>query len=544
MAAEDQSVVGTNTGADSKAIRNDRLDALAGAVRDLVASNALTWPDFSQALRHHLVLNDGQVRTRDVPGIWGEAERVIERGEGPSNRRHFGLLIRQVESLLDVEVAKDAMTAVVSWQARLWRYFTNAIAFLLFVAVTYLVIGCLITGKSSFVQSPVWSLALFVLLLSLLAAVEALHISVTQLRLKDLHGSRSKYPRTFRMHRTFRFEDGMQRFLAGRQFIVIVTVFFIAQLTSFPHVTFWPGTSQPIPSWLAPVLGSVFLKLGLAGALMVLWIGQLAPQFMTIRRPQSFMNRRAIEVLFRMALVVEELGLTRPGDWIARWVTSEESIPISPQERYRQAVNEIEGIGTIGIRKAWSFGSGTANIEYSSAAIITKPGITKLFDSSLLLHLKRTKNYGWTGRSEATRGSSAGLVPDGTDEQYIGDWRRYREALVPKLGTSFHPGEVIVCEASISGSDAGHDGFLVIAPTKFLLFRLEIPDGIRRASAHATVYRSTSVEGTSDQDGDSTPIESQDLLPIAIGNGTLQFEYTVFYPDVGTFHLLEWNLSR
>ncbi len=53
------------------------------------------------------------------------------------------------------------------------------------------------------------------------------------LRLKDLDASRETYRRTFRLHQIFRTERGAERFLAGRQFLVITIVFLIAQLTSF-----------------------------------------------------------------------------------------------------------------------------------------------------------------------------------------------------------------------------------------------------------------------------------------------------------------------
>ena len=96
------------------------------------------------------------------------------------------------------------------------------------------------------------------------------------LRLKDLDASRETHPRTFRLHQIFRTERGAERFLAGRQFLVITIVFLIAQLTSFHDVLTFPLTDVTIPPLLKPVISDVFLGFGMAGALIAFWFAQLA----------------------------------------------------------------------------------------------------------------------------------------------------------------------------------------------------------------------------------------------------------------------------
>ena len=95
------------------------------------------------------------------------------------------------------------------------------------------------------------------------------------LRLKDVDASRETHPRTFRLHQIFRTERGAERFLAGRQFLVITIVFLIAQLTSFHDVLTFPLTDVTIPPLLKPVISDFSLDLEWS-ALIALWIAQLA----------------------------------------------------------------------------------------------------------------------------------------------------------------------------------------------------------------------------------------------------------------------------
>ena len=61
-----------------------------------------------------------------------------------------------------------------------------------------------------------------------------------------------------------------ERFLAGRQFFLTITiVFLIAQLTSFHDVLTLPLTDVTIPL-LKPVISDFFLGFGMAGALIAL----------------------------------------------------------------------------------------------------------------------------------------------------------------------------------------------------------------------------------------------------------------------------------
>jgi hypothetical protein len=65
-----------------------------------------------------------------------------------------------------------------------------------------------------------------------------------------------------------------ERFLAGRQFLVITIVFLIAQLTSFHDVLTFPLTDVTIPPLLKPVISD--FSLDLEWPARWLWFAQLA----------------------------------------------------------------------------------------------------------------------------------------------------------------------------------------------------------------------------------------------------------------------------
>jgi hypothetical protein len=220
---------------------------------------------------------------------------------------------------------------------------------------------------------------------------------VAILRLKDLDASRETHPRTFRLHQIFRTERGAERFLAGRQFLVITIVFLIAQLTSFHDVLTFPLTDVTIPPLLKPVISDFFLGFGMAGALIALWFVQLAPQFAANRVPVGFMNVRPVGWLFRIALTAEAIGLTRPGSWLAAAVRPEPQIPGSSKERYVQAVDQYSGLGMTIVSKDRRLGPDTNTFDYSCSASIGAHGVAKIVDKGILVRLNSVRNFRWSG---------------------------------------------------------------------------------------------------------------------------------------------------
>ncbi len=209
----------------------------------------------------------------------------------------------------------------------------------LFCFVSYFVLGGILDGHATLSTAhPLLTLGLLAILITILAVVEGLHLCVGRLGLKDLGALRDQYPRAYKLHQWINTASGTNRFLAGRQLVVIVVVFFVARITSFSAMQTWPLTSVIMPAVLRSAwFQEIFLNLGILGAFFVLWFGQLIPQFIATKKPVAFLNLFGMEIALRACFFIEALGLTKPGDWLARWVSEEHAIPPSPQERIRMA---------------------------------------------------------------------------------------------------------------------------------------------------------------------------------------------------------------
>jgi hypothetical protein len=460
------------------------------------------------------------------------------------NRVSLWLFADETQKLLDVKFSARALNEVRSRASRWYRQISNMVVGLLLVLNIYLVLGCLIEGRSNLTAQSVVSVVLLVLLLLLLAAVEALHISVAVLRLKDLTGVKSDYPRTFALHQVFKSEEGAERFLAGRQFMVITVVFVIAQLTGFKDVEHWPGTHFRIPDVLHPLISTFLLEFGMAGAFLALWFAQLAPQFAANRRPLRLMNSRAIGVLFNLALVAEFLGFTRPGAWLASRVRSDPEIPGSSQERYRQGV-QVTGIALTSVCKAWSIERSHQVLYYNASAIVEAPKVREVIDSGLMYSLRAPRSLQWSGQYQPpTEGSVANLVTIHEEKRETGGWQVHRLAMHPAYRQYFEVGGIVSCHASLTGSapEPGRfrDAFLISAPTKFVLFRAEfvdVPSELSDVKVRVIPVSSTSEVLASDT---SDPQREQ-TLDFKREADKFVLECCVTYPPIGSYIEVDWT---
>lgn len=193
------------------------------------------------------------------------------------------------------------------------RIFFNSLAYLLgtvtFFISTYFVIGYIIEGESNatlnFEINSIIALILFVILSIILATLEGTQISIVILRTKELSLLKSKYSRSKRIHRRTFLEEDTQRYLAGRQLFVIAIVFMIAQITSFPDVETLPFSNIHVREILNPFFDLFLLKFGLLGALLVLWFAQLAPQFISNKNPQLFLNIPGMNIIVELCMRIK-----------------------------------------------------------------------------------------------------------------------------------------------------------------------------------------------------------------------------------------------
>lgn len=514
---------------------------LVAELRGALDDNALTTDDFAQALGAHL--EACSLSETDRLQVVAAASLIF--GTAPprkSDLRALRLLAAEVAELLDVTFSREALDEVVPLSRKFWRPISNVIGALLLAFVAYLVIGNLLAGKSGLVKNPLTALVLFCLLLLLLGTVEALHISVVALRMTNLDDSRRKYSRTFRLHQIFHSEDGTRRFLAGRQFLVITTVFAMAQLTTFPHSDRWPGTTVSIPSWLQPIAVTMFLRFGIGGAMFVLWFAQLTPQFVANRIPRRFMNIRAVGLLFRIALVAEALGITRPADWLSLGIAEEPESTGSAKERFKQAVYQVQGMGTATVSKSWIIRPGRSVVNYRSTATIVAATIPKVIDRGFLVRMDNVSRVQWES-SYITRAGQPdrGLDLEPTIERFD-NWHMFKEALTPRFGGTFMPGGVLVNEATLSGVSAGEDGFYIDSPTKLLLFRATFVGAQRMSDVMLSTYRAANaIDGVGGND--LTLVDEQKLETFWDAENQPFVSHTILYPPLNSYYRIQWSVE-
>ena len=200
--------------------------------------------------------------------------------------------------------------------------FSFAFSIFLLVATVYIVLLGILSGESSMTLvfgSPVWlTFLLLVFTLLLLSSLEGSQIAIVSLSDRNpdqLTGVKSEYPKAYSVMRLICSKLRSQQYLAGRQFFVILTVFVIAQITSFPRMEFLPFTSYPVtqlPDWV----NLICFKFGFLGALLVLWTAQLIPQYFANRHPDMFLNFPGNFLVVRLCLLIESIGPTKPANWM------------------------------------------------------------------------------------------------------------------------------------------------------------------------------------------------------------------------------------
>eukprot|EP01083_Nonionella_stella_P033806 92504_1 len=147
---------------------------------------------------------------------------------------------------------------------------------------------------------PVWSqYVCLVIALFVLGVLEGLQISVVELAHKDPNNYRKHHPRAADL---LEFENkgrNVERFLMGRQVLVVFTVFIAARITTFNG--FW----AEVPDTLIHSL----MFSGFLGVILVVVLAQLTPQVLAAAYPVEFLNLFGMNIGFWACLIVEATGL-------------------------------------------------------------------------------------------------------------------------------------------------------------------------------------------------------------------------------------------
>jgi hypothetical protein len=417
----------------------------------------------------------------------------------------------------------------------LGKHLASVAGGILGVVCCYVVVGGLLTGQSLMLGSSAGpaALLLFLGVLAVLAVFEALHVSAAMLKIADLGALAKRHPRAAALHRRFHTDEGLARFLAGRQLVVVGTVFLCSSLSSFPEMTELPFTTVPVPLQLHP-----FLVVGMPGALFVLWFGQLAPQFIATRHAVQLTDTRLAGLAFRFAYGLEAAGLARVGFWASAWDKATERIPFSAALRWKQAAEEVEGFGVVSMIRDWTVDSQGGELRATSTLRVYKPGTTSLSDTSMLLPSAPAK---LSLEADASRvdGEDVALLPTDHREEALpsGD-RRFHKPLVSAIG-SFQPGDVLRVKLDAKyGSPVWQDVVHVDQPVRFVAFLVR-PTGRPLAMPPATLRTFDVGDGI----GDLTEVTSESIEPEDGPDGIPVLNHVVDFPLPNTLYALEWQVA-
>jgi hypothetical protein len=96
-------------------------------------------------------------------------------------------------------------------------------------------------------------------------------------------------------------EEGIKKFLLGRQMIVVPMGFLTAQITQF---TYFPSGILPYGIYY------ILIIIGFPGIMVLLQLAQLIPQLIAENHSVKFLGIPGAYYLVRLALCIEKLGIT------------------------------------------------------------------------------------------------------------------------------------------------------------------------------------------------------------------------------------------
>ena len=465
------------------------------------------------------------------PAAQAAADFLLADGV-PASYRDVRKVLERLEDILGVDLGAARLT---SQSVRVGHRLADALGAVALVFAVYVVIGGLAEGDSLLLgksAAPV-GLGLLLVMVGVLGLFEALHTSATMLKIADLGAVAARHPRAAALHRTFHSDSGLARFLAGRQMVVILTVFICSPLTSFPHLTHWPFISLALPAFIKPIIA-----VGLPGALFVLWFGQLVPQFLASRHAVSLTDTRIVTLAFRAAYVLESLGLARPGFWMAAWDKATQTLPGSPARRWREAAEEIVGYGTTVITREWIVRSAGSELHASSSNRVFRPGIDTVTDGTLLAPAGASQIALAATAARGERPLSLRSTSHREERLPNGDVRFYK-AVSGALG-SYHPGDVlrVALEADYR-ADPGRDVVYIGRQARLVLLRIEV-DHIPHAITAARLRTYAIGDDLADSTEVGVPLT---LEPVITDEGCVVIEHVVHFPAPGTLLTLDWEVT-
>lgn len=462
-------------------------------------------------------------------------QRVLAQlfaGELPVDVKGTVALAHDLEQRFDLTLPTDGLAGPI---ARAGWMFARCIGVVLGVSCLYLVVGGLLLGESERfggLSGPA-ALVVFGASLAFLGLFEAMHTSVTQLRLADLRGLADTYPRTLVAHRRFRDDTGISRVLAGRQIVVVITVFVVAGLSSFPHMEMLPFTDVEIPTLFLPAI-----EIGFPGALVVLWVAQLMPQYYATRNAVAMMNTRIATWALDLAFALDAMGIADPSRWVFSSAHAHERIPISPALQWEQNAAEVEGDGLLSVKYNWQCRRDGATLEAVSTTAVRRDGHPLVDDSSLTLP-SGSSALSISSDIAGANGATRICAPtDYAEDPLPGGQVRLHKPVAPAVGSFTSGDRIQVAVDAVYSRPLQRDSVLVERPTRFMIWRLSLEDSALRVSD--VTIRTYRVEGGP---GDLTPTGEELRLRPEPDSSQTSFSYAVAFPPSNTLFVFEWEVT-
>ena len=151
----------------------------------------------------------------------------------------------------------------------------------LVILCAILVFYAIITRVSGFFVQVPWygQLIILIVFFFFLGILEGMQICVIELMKQDFEVYRDKFPRAHNTVRLGLRPQGLEKFLMGRQVVVLLLCFFLARLTTVEHTGVFNVEFE-----------DAFFTTGLAGALLTTVVAQLVPRVIAINYPVHFIN--------------------------------------------------------------------------------------------------------------------------------------------------------------------------------------------------------------------------------------------------------------
>ena len=456
-------------------------------------------------------------------------EFCVRPSQRPPGRRSMA---RLVDALRAADLHIDIQPGLlVSRGRRGVRVVRDVAAGAIFVGSVWLVIGGIISGNNTMAQhtSVIFTLGVLAVCLTALALLEAAHIAAVALAPADVSVLQTTHTRVHSMHRHIATKRRLEQYLAGRQAGVALVVFGVAEVTRTAGMVTVPGFGWPIPGW-----AHLGLQIGVPGAMMVLVVGQVAPQLLAARAPATLMNTWPMALAFAVTRGISKVGLATPASWMVRGLRLTERIPSAPRERFRAEIDDVTGVGIDTIAHTVTVGVHSTGLLSSTATFFTQTGAsshTAVVASTVIAPTS------YQAMERLTRDGQVlpTVVTDSSDtrDATVADSVTFTETVSPALGVFEAGDQLRTAFHAVLPKSCTRDAVVVTTPTRRVAIRVVVENPVAPTPpARLTVAADT-----------ESGVHETILVPgNRVGSGSaVEFVAVLSYPAVGTVITLDWS---